>query len=250
LSCGMGVVFEAYEAKLDRKVAIKQMRPELKTSPQLWEQFVKEAKIVSHLSHPYVVGIHDLVEQGGEAFIIFDYVEGRSLSHLLYERKRLPLAEGAAIIGYVCEAIAFAHKNNVLHRDLKPANIMVDQNGYAKVMDFGIARQAKDGLSRLTRKDDSGTPAYMAPEQHLGQAGRPADVYSIGVCLYEILTGELPFCGPDYLSQKEHRLFQPARSLVPELPQRLDVLLADVFEPDPAKRIADAPEFLKVLKAL
>ncbi len=246
----MGMVFEAYDQKLDRKVAIKQMRPELKSDRRGWEQFVQEAKIVSHLSHPYIVGIHEMVEHGADTFLVFDYVDGKPLSAILAEKKRLPLDETKRIMSLVCEAIGFAHGKKVLHRDLKPANIMLDGEGYAKVMDFGIAREAKNTISRFTHTDSSGTPVYMAPEQHLGKAVQASDIFSLGVCLYEMMTGRLPYEGSDLLAQKERRAYPPPRQVAPDLPANADILIAAALEPDPAKRIADAAELAQLLKDL
>lgn len=239
---GMGYVFKAYDKKLDRTVALKRMLPELKNSPRDLERFIKEAKIVSHISHPYIVGIHDILQQDGDIFLVFDYVDGAPLSKIIDEKGRLPIGECQTYFTQICQAMGHAHKNNVLHRDLKPANIMIDKTGFAKVMDFGIAREAKDSISRLTQKDTSGTPAYMAPEQHLGTAGKPADIFSIGVCLYEALTGELPFRGPDFLAQKERMMFKPPTKIISSLPKGIDVLMTAVLQGDPAKRIADTDE--------
>lgn len=158
--------------------------------------------------------------------------------------------ENRGIGRHVCEAVDSAHRSNVLHRDLKPSNIMIDANGYAKVMDFGLARQAKDSLSRLTHQDASGTPAYMAPEQHLGQARRASDVYSLGVCLYEMLTGALPFEGPDFLAQKERMRYPPPRFLAAELPEGIDALMAAALAANPAKRIAGPLDLLERLDGL
>lgn len=247
---GMGVVLEAFDRKLSRKVAIKKMRAELRSNAELHERFVREARIISHLTHPYIVGIHDIVEDKTGTYLVFDFVDGKPLSTVLSERNRLSLDECRKIMGHVCEAVHCAHSARVLHRDLKPANIMLDVNGYAKVMDFGIARQAKESLSQLTNVDTSGTPAYMAPEHHLGRAVKASDVFALGVCLYEMLTGARPFLGPDFLAQKERRKFVPPQFLAPELPQSIEPFMSAALDPEPKTRIPDAMTLLEGLRKL
>lgn len=247
---GMGIVFAGYDRKLSRKVAIKKMRPEIRSNPGEHERFVQEARIISRLTHPHIVSVHEIVEEEQDTFLIFDYVDGQSLSALILERKRLTLKECVGIFGHVCPAVHFAHDCRVLHRDLKPSNIMIDKNGYAKVMDFGLAREAKDSISKLTHADAAGTPAYMAPEQHMGRPGRGSDIYALGVCLYEMLTGEIPFKGPDFLSQKERMKYAPPNFLAPGLPHEIELLMASALNPDPKKRIGEAAEFLQALKSV
>lgn len=247
---GMGIVYDGFDRSLGRRVAIKQMRSELKDNPIERDGFLSEAKIISHLSHPYIVGFHDVVEENGEIYLVFDFVDGKPLSQILAERKRLSLRECQQVFSFVCEAIACAHKNHVLHRDLKPSNIMVDKAGYAKVMDFGIAREAKESLTRLTQGETVGTPAYMAPEQHMGRSARASDIYALGVCLYETMTGQLPFPGPDFLGQKERMKYPPPQFLAPELPKEAELLFAATLALDPKKRVADAAELAESLKSL
>ena len=247
---GMGAVHEAFDKKLDRKVAVKRMRDELKSDPRELAHFVQEAKIVSHLSHPYIVGIHDIVEEGGDLFLVLDFVDGQPLSAILGERKRFTFKEAKDIMSYVCQAVEFAHKNKVTHRDLKPSNIMVDKNWFVKVMDFGLAREAKETLSRLTRGDASGTPAYMAPEHHLGGAEPASDIFSLGVCLYEMVTGQLPYRGADLLAAKERRQYTPPRLVVSTLPAGFDELMASLLSPEPGKRPAGAGKLLEELNKL
>jgi tRNA A-37 threonylcarbamoyl transferase component Bud32 len=247
---GMGIVYDGFDHSLGRRVAIKQLRAELKDNPVEREGFLSEARIISHLSHPYIVGFHDVVEENGEIYLVFDFVDGKPLSQILAERKRLPLKECKQIFTYVCEAMACAHNSHVLHRDLKPSNIMVDKAGYAKVMDFGIAREAKDSVTRVTQSDMVGTPAYMAPEQHWGRSGKASDIYSLGICLYETMTGQLPFPGPDFFAQKERMKYPPPQFLAPELPKETELLFAATFAVDPKNRVADAAELLESLKSL
>lgn len=247
---GMGTVFLAQDRVLDRKVAIKQMRAELRDNPEARERFLKEASIIAHLTHPNIVPIHDIVREPGGTYLVLDYVQGRALSEELSKNGRLPLSECKRIFRGVCEAVDYAHRARVLHRDLKPSNIMLNDKGLARVMDFGLAREAKDSISRLTHKDCSGTPAYMAPEQHLGTAHRSSDIFALGVTLYEMLTGKLPYGGPDFLTQKERRKFSPPNFLVTDLPKNVELLMTSVLEPDHKKRIRDAMELFQLLEEL
>ncbi|MEK7858186.1 MAG: protein kinase [Elusimicrobiota bacterium] len=247
---GMGIVYLASDRKLGRKVALKRMRAELKVRADQRQKFIEEAQIISHLSHPYIVGVHEIVEDGSEIYLVLDYVEGMPLSQIITERRRLSFAESRNILGCLCQAIDYAHTRKVLHRDLKPANIMIDRSGFVKVMDFGLAWEMKATVSLLTQSETAGTLAYMAPEQHLGRCGKSSDIYALGVCLYEMLTGQLPFNGPDFLSQKERMLFVPPNLVYPELPAALAGLLSRVLAPDPRQRIASAAELHDCLTRL
>ncbi len=247
---GMGIVLEAFDHSLGRRVAIKVMRAEIARADGARDAFLTEARIISHMSHPYIVAIHEVIEDAGGVYLVFDFVDGEPLSAVLKRRGRLPLDECVRVFTYVCEAIACAHRSRVLHRDLKPSNIMIDAGGYAKVMDFGIAREAKETVTRLTSLDISGTPAYMAPEQHLGRCAKTSDIYALGVCLYEAMTGALPFSGPDFLAQKERMKYAPPQFLAPGLPKEVELLFAATLSPDPKLRVADAAELVDSLKSL
>jgi tetratricopeptide (TPR) repeat protein len=246
----MGIVYEGWDLKSARKVAIKQMHSWLKTYPEEYIRLKHEAEIVGRLKHPHIVGVNAITEQAGEIFLVFDFVEGRPLSDILRERKRLPLADCLAIFKGVCEAVHYAHKENVIHRDLKLANIMVDAGGRAMVVDFGLASELRESLTRVSHQTMSGTPAYMAPEQYAGVVKRESDVYAIGVCLYELLTGELPFQGGDPLKQKKEKDYREVSSMLPWLPGGIDGLLARALEPEPSQRIADALDFFEALKKI
>lgn len=248
---GMGLVFQGYDRALRRKVAIKEMRPELRADAKERERFIKEARIISQMNHPYIVGIHDIFEQDGELYLVFDYVDGKPLSSIIEESGRLTLEQCLGIFRCVCPAVEFAHQSSVLHSDLKPANIMVDSNGFAKVMDFGLARELQATMSKLSlTASPGGTLAYMAPEQHVGRAGRPSDVYALGVCLYEMLAGKRPFSGPDFLAQKERMDFPPLETAAPGLPAGIGTLLTAVLDPNPRRRTESPEAFLKALEGV
>lgn len=247
---GMGTVYAAHDRALDRKVAIKKMRPEFRDLPRERTRFLQEARNVARVQNPYVVAIHEILEVEGEIFLVFDFVEGKTLAQILDERGKLALDKCKAVFRYVCQAVDCAHRLGVLHRDIKSGNIIIGRDGFARVMDFGLARAAKDTISKSRAGEISGTPAYMAPEEHLGNSGKAADIFSMGVMLYEMLLGELPFTGPDYLAQKERRLYAPASTKDPSLPKSVDGFFAAALEPDPAKRIQTVADFLQRLSVL
>jgi len=266
---GMGVVYEARDRTLDRRVAIKRMRGDIRESPSDAQTFLKEAKTVAALHHPNIVDIHSVVAQGPEVYLVFEFVEGRTVEELLRERGRLSLAETKAILCPVCQALDFAHERNIIHRDLKPGNVMINLQGLVKVMDFGIARRVRAPSGegeRLPSKDGGplpaernrpeetrtiiGTPLYMSPEAEAGLVCRESDIYALGVMTYRMLTGRLPYPESAGLGQKLTRDYAQPAALVPGLPAGVDALVDAALEPDYAKRIHSAREFWARLAAL
>jgi|GEM_PF-3570272 len=252
-SGGMGEVYEGRDLALGRRVAIKRMLPDIKLDPGLRAQFVKEARTVAKLSHPYIVPIHECLESEGDLYLVFEFVEGETLDRLLARQARLPLKECRRILRYVCAAVDHAHKNHVLHRDLKPGNIMLDSGGIARVMDFGIALESTRTMTNSSPAflDVSGTLRYMPPEQHYGKSVRASDVYALGVCVYEMATGHPPFAADsvdELIAAKRSRRYPQPSSLYAELPKEFDLFIAAVLAPDPQKRISSAPEFLELLE--
>lgn len=244
---GMGVVYEALNTRINKRVALKKMREELSISGKDRRRFLEEARRVSELHHSGIVDIYDIYEDKG-LYLVFEYLDGETLSALLERTGRLPAAKTAAIGVEVCGALAFAHSRKVIHRDIKSANIMLTAEGAVKVMDFGIAREAQDSLSRLTGIETSGTFAYMAPEQHLGFYDERSDLYSLGITLYESVTGELPFRGPDFLAQKRELILRRPRELCPDIPGVLEEIILRCLEPEKEKRPQSAGELAAALK--
>jgi serine/threonine protein kinase len=187
----MGVVFEARDVVLGRRVAVKRMSDSLAEQGTAWrEAFVREARVVASLSHPAIVEIYEILEVDGRLHLVFEFVEGETLAERLARLGPLEPSEASRLLGPVCEALEFAHARGLVHRDLKPHNIMVAARGEVKLMDFGLARALSGDATRT--QTVRGTPAYMAPECWQGVVRRESDVYALGVCLHELLTGNVP----------------------------------------------------------
>jgi serine/threonine protein kinase len=189
---GMGVVYKARQKSLDRLVALKILAPEREKDPQFAERFAREAQALAKLSHPHIVTVYDFGQADGLFYLLMEYVDGVNLRQLLRTR-RLESKEALAIVPPICDALQYAHDHAVVHRDIKPENLLLDKGGQVKIADFGIAKML-GGDSTPDEEQGVGTPHYMAPEQHATPkaADHRADIYSLGVVLYEMLTGELP----------------------------------------------------------
>ncbi|MBI5595635.1 MAG: serine/threonine protein kinase [Elusimicrobia bacterium] len=244
----MGVVYEAMDMALNRKVALKRMRDELRQNPRELQLLLTEAQAVAALKHPNIVAIFNVLQDRGEVYLVFEFVEGTTLGEAVAARSLLSPVQTVGVAAQVAAAVDYAHSQRVIHRDLKPANVMVSPDGRAKVMDFGIAHQAQATVARLTRAQNWGTPAYMAPEQELGQVSKAADIYSFAACCYEMLTGRLPFPGPNFLAQKQRLVFAPPSSLVPTLPKAVDEVLARGLAPAPQSRFVTASALVSALQ--
>jgi eukaryotic-like serine/threonine-protein kinase len=192
---GMSTVYRALDETLERQVAVKLMNREVAEDSDLLERFRREARAVAQLSHPHVVGVIDAGEDDGRPYIVFEYVEGETLKERIRRLGRLPVAEAVAYAIEIARALGAAHARHIVHRDVKPQNVLIDEEGSAKVTDFGIARtMEEDGLTADGRV--IGTTDYVSPEQALGRpVTGQSDLYSLGVVLYEMLTGEVPFKG-------------------------------------------------------
>jgi len=245
---GMGIVYEAINKKLGKKVALKKMREELAINPREKERFLKEARRVAELHHPHIVDIYDVIEEGNDIYLVFEFVAGKTIEEILNEKRKIEVKEAIEIIKQVCEALKYAHSKGIIHRDIKPSNIIVDNSGWVKVMDFGIAREAKDTFSRISGKDTSGTLAYMSPEQHLGQYDERSDIYSLGVMLYEMLTGELPFKGPDFYTQKKENVYKRIKDIIPEIPEPIGQIIEKSLHPEKEKRFNDIDTLMRAFR--
>src|SRR3954447_11170817 len=199
---GMSTVYRAFDQVLERRVAIKLMHREIAADSDQLERFRREARAVAQLSHPHVVNVIDAGEEGDppQPFIVFEFVDGETLKDRIRRLGRLPVVEAIAYAIEIARALGAAHQQGIVHRDIKPQNVLIDAEGSAKVTDFGIARSlADEGLTADGRV--LGTTDYVSPEQALGHAvDGQSDIYSLGICLYEMLTGDVPFKGDNQVA--------------------------------------------------
>ncbi|MFA6316846.1 MAG: protein kinase [Elusimicrobiota bacterium] len=249
---GMGLVYEALDRGLHRKVAIKKMRPEIRDDAKERERFLAEAKTVAALKHPGIVDIFSIVEEDGEVYLVFEFVKGRTLFEIV---QQAPLSFPAALKCFkeVASALDYAHSRRVIHRDMKPSNVMIDDEGRARVMDFGVARVAKEALTRVAMTQTVfGTPPYMSPEQEQGVVSPQGDVYSMAICLYEALSGRLPFVGTGagLLMNKMAMSYKPVSEVVAGLPPGIDAVFGKAFVYDLAQRYKTAGELVADLERL
>lgn len=249
----MGVVYRAEDPMLSRTVAIKtiNMVADAEERAEYEKRFYQEAKAAGGLSHPNVVTIYDIGHAGDVVYMAMEYVEGTELRELL-QGGRLDAAAAVDIAAQVAEGLAYAHVRGIVHRDVKPANIMVSRDGPAKIMDFGIARMRASDVKTQTGML-LGSPKYMAPEQLLGGPVDPrCDIFSLGVVLYEALTGAPPFAGADLsqiMYQIVHAVPPPPSAVNSRVPPMLDLIVAKALAKDPAARYQDARALAADLRA-
>ncbi len=217
---GMATVFKAYHAALDRYVAIKVLHPAFKEDPNFLARFRREARIVANLDHPHIVPVYDFSEHEGMPYLVMRYVEGQTLKARLAESS-LSREQILRIIKLAGEALAYAHEQGVLHRDIKPSNIMLTPAGGVYLTDFGLARIAQSGETTLSRDMMIGTPQYISPEQAKGEElDACTDIYSLGVVIFELLTGQVPFSGDTPYAVVHNHIYSPLplpRKIAPDL---------------------------------
>jgi eukaryotic-like serine/threonine-protein kinase len=249
---GMSSVFKARDRLLERRVALKVLHEHYTDDEEYVERFRREARVVAQLSHPNIVTVIDRGEDEGRQFIVFELIEGRTLKELLEEEGRLPVGPALEIALQVARGLAFAHEHGLVHRDVKPQNVILNGDGRAKVTDFGIAR-SRDVQGVTQTGMVLGTSNYVAPEQAQGgKVDRATDVYSLGVVLFELLTGEVPFPGESFVAVAMRHVNEPAPSVLelrPEVPARVADAVARALEKDPAARFPTMDAFAAELEA-
>ncbi len=242
---GMGAVYLARDTELDEDVALKVLSDDLATSPVLIDRFRREVKLARRVTHENVARMFDIGEHEGARFLTMEFVDGESLAELLGRTGRLPVAKVLDLARAICAGLGAAHRAGVVHRDLKPDNVMLGRNGRVLITDFGIARDPVTSQVGATVGMVVGTPAYMAPEQVEARADidARADIYALGVMLFELFTGELPWRGSSPMAVAAARLYaEPPdpRAVVPELPPGLAAVVIRCMARDPAARPASA----------
>jgi eukaryotic-like serine/threonine-protein kinase len=244
---GMATIYRAIDTRTDRAVAIKMPHPEMEADPVLYDRFNREEEIGKKLDHAGVVKVLN-GEERSQRYMVLEWVDGRLLRQILNEVKILPRERAIKITVGICKALDYIHSQGVVHRDLKPENIMVDAEDRTKLIDFGIAANA--GSRRLTfakLTQAMGTPDYISPEQVKGKRGDArSDIYALGIMFYEMLTGKVPFTGPNPFVIMNERLINhpiPPREANPAVTPELQEIIYRALERDPKKRYQSAHEF-------
>ena len=252
----MGVVYKAVDPKIGRSVAIKTIRLDqtlgAKQLADLKERSLREAQVAGQLSHPGIVTIYDVVEKGGHLYIAMEFIEGQELSHFCTKENLLKPRQVTTIIGHVCHALDYAHKEGVVHRDIKPSNIMLPKDGRPKIMDFGITKMITSDATQTAAI--LGTPSYMSPEQiDLEKVDGRSDLFSVGAMFYELLCGQRPFTGPNITAILKKITTEDPPPLVginPQIHPKLEAVVSRLMAKSPQDRFQSGGEVVSVLKSL
>jgi serine/threonine protein kinase len=250
---GMATVYKAYQASVDRYVAIKVLPSQLAESKEFAARFQQEARIIARLEHPHILPVFDYGESEGVAYFVMRYLEAGTLKDRMQAGRPLPLAEIDRIFTQLTEALSYAHSQGIVHRDLKPANALIDSHGNIFLTDFGIAKLLESASPRLTQTDAiMGTPAYISPEQAQSQpVDRRSDIYSLGIILYEMVTGQVPFLADTPLAILFKHIsdpLPPPSRVKPDIPPSIEQVILKALAKDPRERFATAGEFLTAWK--
>ncbi len=247
---GVGMVYKGVDTMLDREVAIKVLRPELASQNDIVERFRSEAVTLAKLNHPNIATLYSMFRQANDLFMVLEFINGETLDRVLHRRGRIPVEEAVPVFCQALEGITYAHNRGVVHRDIKPGNMILTEDGLVKVLDFGIARLL--GSNRMTRQGNViGTLEYMSPEQVRGaETDARSDVYGLGIMLYELLTGRLPFESEnDFELMKMQTEMAPVtpRSLNPEIPDDIEASILKAISKGPDGRFQAAGDFRDAL---
>ena len=248
---GMSNVFRARDLMLERNVAIKVLHENYSKDPAFQERFKMEARAAANLSHPNIVTVHDFGYDSGQLFIVMEYLPGKDLKTILRQRGRFTVEEAIPLIVQACAGIGYAHRAGLVHCDVKPHNMIVTPDSRLKVTDFGIARALSTIMPDERADVVWGSPQYFSPEQAVGEPPSPAsDVYSLGVVLYEVLAGALPFNAPTSEELARMHLEDqpiPISEYVPDVPPALEQIVMKVLSKEPSARYRTADQLGRVL---
>ncbi len=244
---GMSSVYKAHDRLLERNVALKMLHPHYGDDDEYVERFRREARAVAQMSHPNIVTVIDRGEDDGQQYIVFEYVDGENLKQLVERTGPLPARRAVELGLATADALAFAHEHGLVHRDVKPQNVLLTPDGEAKVTDFGIARSLDVEQGVTQTGTVLGTSNYLSPEQASGKPVTPAtDVYSLGIVLYELLTGDVPFPGENFVAVAMRHINEPLPDLTtqrPDVPLRLVAAIQRATEKDPTRRFGSMDQF-------
>ncbi len=250
-SGGMAVIYKAVDQALGRTVAVKILRPSLITDPSFLERFRNEARSVAKLTHPNIVTVHDVGQDGNTHYIVMEFLEGQDLKKFIRTEAPFSLERALDIAIKICAGVGYAHRSGLVHADVKPQNVLITEGNIVKVTDFGIAQALSDAAIGERQKVVWGSPHYFSPEQAQGERPTPAsDVYSIGIVLFEMLTGRLPFIGADQqeLAMAHIREAPPRVSdFNPAVPVQLEQIIQKVMSKEPASRYRTADQLGRIL---
>ena len=248
----MAIVYKAKCHLLKRHVAVKILRPELVEDESFVARFKRESLAAASLSHPNIVNIYDVGEENGVYYIVMEYVNGKTLKEYIREKGRLEWEEAVRIAAQICSALKHAHKNGIVHRDIKPQNILISEDGTVKVADFGIARAVSSATVTIAGANVMGSVHYFSPEQARGgYVDEKSDIYSLGIVLYEMVTGNVPFEGDTAISVALKHIqerVKPPWELNPSIPKSLNDVIEKATEKDQAGRYQTAGEMLRDLQ--
>jgi len=250
---GMGVVYKAKQLSLDRNIALKVLREEYSKDESFTERFRREAHAAAKLNHPNIVQIYTIGEVEGMYYYTMEFIIGDELSDLMRRERPLRIDRTVEVVGEICKALDYAHRNKVVHRDIKPNNIIVNDEGITKILDFGIAK-ALDTSTMTATGLIVGTPQYMSPEQAEGKEidGR-SDIYALGIMFYEMITGKLPFKGDtpiQTLYKHVHEHPKPPRDFNRNIPESVQSVVLRAIEKDPERRYDTGKEMLEELQTV
>ncbi|HWJ03342.1 MAG TPA: Stk1 family PASTA domain-containing Ser/Thr kinase, partial [Verrucomicrobiae bacterium] len=250
---GMALIYKARDTLLNRPVTVKVLRPEYTGDEEFVARFRKEAQAVAKLSHPNIVSVYDVGQENETHYIVMEYIEGRNLKQVIKELGTIPVKHAIDITRQICEGLQDAHENGIVHRDIKPHNILVMDNGRIKVADFGIA-QIMSSITITSSETIVGSVHYFSPEQAKGgSTSIKSDIYSVGVVLYEMVTGKVPYEGETpiavALKHIQERPIPPGR-LNPQLPPEVERIILKAMEKDIAMRYNSAGEMARELSRI
>lgn len=250
---GMATVHKAYHAALDRYVAIKALHPAFMEDPHFLERFRREARVVAKLEHPNIVPIYDFAEHASQPYLVMKFIEGETLKARLM-RDRLPPDRAFSLIEPVGEALSYAHERGILHRDIKPSNVLIASDGGVYLADFGLARIAEAGASTLSGDMLMGTPHYISPEQAKGvkDLGPGTDIYSLGVVMYELFVGRVPFDSDTPFSIIHDHIYSELplpRDINPDVPEEVQRVLLKALAKEPQDRFPQVGDLVAALEA-
>ncbi len=249
---GMAAVYKAYQPNMERYVAIKVLPRHMSSSDEFVERFRREARMLAKLQHPNILSVFDYGEQDGYPYIVMPFVQSGTLSEALRDHP-LTFAEINAIISQIGGALAYAHAHGMIHRDVKPSNVLIDETGNCLLTDFGLARMTEASIKITSSGAVMGTPAYMAPEQGTGaKIDQRSDIYSLGIILYEMLTGRVPYTAETPIAVVVKHIQDPlpsARKINPKLPESIELILMKALAKNPDDRYQNAEDLVHALQA-